>query len=89
MHKYYKANFLYGPVPRTPRLLIYHLHLSLSIKVIFYVSFVSSTHTQFLKNEQQQQKNTVLKQKRTDVGVLNIENIYLNFNISVMFTKGI
>lgn len=56
MHKYYKANFLYGPVPRTPRLLIYHLHLSLSIKVIFYVSFVSSTHTQFLKNEQQQQK---------------------------------
>lgn len=32
--------------------------------------------------------NTVLKQKRTDVGVFNIGNNYLNFNMSVYLQRG-
>lgn len=50
--------------------------------------FLPHIHS-FLRMNNNNKKNTVLKQKRTDVGVFNIENIYLNFNISVMFTKGI
>lgn len=84
MHNYYKANFLQGPTSRTPKLYIYHLYL-LFVKMIFYASF-ASTHTQCLKNERK--INTVLNQNRTDIGVLNTENIPLNFNISVIFTKG-
>ena len=52
IHNYHKAKFLLGPAPRTPRLLIYHLYLSLSVKIIFYAAFVSSTQTQYLKNGQ-------------------------------------
>lgn len=63
-----------------PELLTYCLHLSLLVKTIFYASFVSSTYMNV-------RINTVLKQKRTDVVVSNICNIYLNLNISVTCTK--
>lgn len=47
IHNYHKARFLLGCAPTSlavPRLFIYHLYLSLPVKIIVYASFVFS-HT--------------------------------------------
>lgn len=59
IHNYHKA---LGLAPRTPRLLIHHLYLSLSVKIIFYAAFVSSTQTQYLKNGQMDEHSSEVEE---------------------------